>query len=632
MAVETAMAEGLSPVMAFALVGGIGVGAQWLAWRLRMPAIVLMLGAGLVIGPLLGLFDPGRDIGPLMQPMISIAVAIILFEGGLTLNFHHLRSAAEGVRRLVVVGAPLGWLLSTLALRYVAGLSWEASLVFGGIMIVTGPTVIAPLLRQARLPRRPAQLLHWEAIVNDPIGALAAVLAFEMILVMRATETMGDAVLDLVLGISLATALGIAGGWGVVRAFRRELVPQYMKVPLLFAMVLGVFALSDGMLHESGLLAVTVMGLWIANAELPSYDELRRFKEHATILLVSGVFVVLAASLKPETLMALDWRTGAFVAVVILVVRPATVLVSFLGTKLPMNERLLVGFTGPRGVVLVAVAGLFAQRLYADGVEDAARLTPIAFALVAATVILHGFTMSPMARALGLSAAQVPGVLIAGGSRFAASFGLALKRLEVPVLVADSNRTRLRSVREAGLPIFVGNILSEAAEHGVEFISYGRIVALSDNDALNTLITTDLAPEFGHENVYQLKPAKQEQRRHAMPVTLGGRSYCGGLSYLEIGRRMGEGWEVQVLEWGLDDGPDLESWRAANPEAVALAEVKPGRDIRLIAEEMEPNGTAGWHLVYFAPMPEEASEDVPEEAAEAPAEPTQADTAKPSSD
>ncbi|HAR52480.1 MAG TPA: sodium:proton exchanger, partial [Roseovarius nubinhibens] len=225
MAVETAMAEGLSPVMAFALVGGIGVGAQWLAWRLRMPAIVLMLGAGLVIGPLLGLFDPGRDIGPLMQPMISIAVAIILFEGGLTLNFHHLRSAAEGVRRLVVVGAPLGWLLSTLALRYVAGLSWEASLVFGGIMIVTGPTVIAPLLRQARLPRRPAQLLHWEAIVNDPIGALAAVLAFEMILVMRATETMGDAVLDLVLGISLATALGIAGGWGVVRAFRRELVP-----------------------------------------------------------------------------------------------------------------------------------------------------------------------------------------------------------------------------------------------------------------------------------------------------------------------------------------------------------------------------------------------------------------------
>jgi len=632
MAVETAMAEGLSPVMAFALVGGIGVGAQWLAWRLRMPAIVLMLGAGLVIGPLLGLFDPGRDIGPLMQPMISIAVAIILFEGGLTLNFHHLRSAAEGVRRLVVVGAPLGWLLSTLALRYVAGLSWEASLVFGGIMIVTGPTVIAPLLRQARLPRRPAQLLHWEAIVNDPIGALAAVLAFEMILVMRATETMGDAVLDLVLGISLATALGIAGGWGVVRAFRRELVPQYMKVPLLFAMVLGVFALSDGMLHESGLLAVTVMGLWIANAELPSYDELRRFKEHATILLVSGVFVVLAASLKPETLMALDWRTGAFVAVVILVVRPATVLVSFLGTKLPMNERLLVGFTGPRGVVLVAVAGLFAQRLYADGVEDAARLTPIAFALVAATVILHGFTMSPMARALGLSAAQVPGVLIAGGSRFAASFGLALKRLEVPVLVADSNRTRLRSVREAGLPIFVGNILSEAAEHGVEFISYGRIVALSDNDALNTLITTDLAPEFGHENVYQLKPAKQEQRRHAMPVTLGGRSYCDGLSYLEIGRRMGEGWEVQVLEWGQDDGPDLESWRAANPEAVALAEVKPGRDIRLIAEEMEPNATAGWHLVYFAPMAEEATEAEAEEASEAPAEPSKADAAKPSSD
>ncbi|MFU1476931.1 cation:proton antiporter [Roseovarius sp. C7] len=633
MAVETAVAEGLSPVMAFALVGAIGVGAQWLAWRLRMPAIVLMLGAGLVIGPVLGLFDPGRDIGPLMQPMISIAVAIILFEGGLTLNFHHLRSAAEGVRRLVIVGAPLGWLLSTLALRYVAGLSWEASLVFGGIMIVTGPTVIAPLLRQARLPRRPAQLLHWEAIVNDPIGALAAVLAFEAILVVRAAETVGDAVFDMVLGIALATVMGIAAGWGVVRAFHRELVPQYMKVPLLFAMVLGVFALSDSVLHESGLLAVTVMGLWIANAELPSYDELRRFKEHATILLVSGVFVVLAASLKPETLMALDWRTAAFVAVVIFVVRPATVLVSFIGTKLPMAERLLVGFTGPRGVVLVAVAGLFAQRLYADGVEDAARLTPIAFALVAATVILHGFTITPMARALGLSAAQVPGVLIAGGSRFAASLGLALKSLDVPVLVADSNRTRLRSVREAGLPIFVGNILSEAAEHGVEFISYGRIVAVSDNDALNTLITTDLAPEFGHENVYQLKPAKQEQRRHAMPVTLGGRTYCEGLSYLEIGSRMSEGWAVQVLEWGVEGGPDIEAWRAANPDAIALAEVKPGRELRLIAAEMEPNGYEGWKLIYFAPLAEdETPEKAPDAAAEAAEPEAVPETTNPSSD
>ena len=180
---ETAGA--MSPIMAFAVVGVLGVGSQWLAWRLRLPAIVLMLAAGILVGPVMGLFDPERDIGPLTGPLISLAVAVILFEGGLTLDFHELRDARHGVRRLVVIGAPLGWLLSTLTLRYGAGLGWESATVFGGIMVVTGPTVIAPLLRQARLSRRPAQLLQWEAIVNDPIGALAAVLALEVVLTLR---------------------------------------------------------------------------------------------------------------------------------------------------------------------------------------------------------------------------------------------------------------------------------------------------------------------------------------------------------------------------------------------------------------------------------------------------------------
>ena len=183
--------SGLSPVEAIALVGVLGVGAQWLAFRLHLPAIVLMLLAGLVVGPGLGLFDPARDIGNLTGPLISMAVAIILFEGGLSLNLHGLRDAAVGVKRLVIVGAPVGWLASALALHYVAGLSWETSAVFGGIMIVTGPTVIAPLLRQARLARRPAALLQWEAIVNDPIGALAAVLAFEVVVVLRSAPGSG---------------------------------------------------------------------------------------------------------------------------------------------------------------------------------------------------------------------------------------------------------------------------------------------------------------------------------------------------------------------------------------------------------------------------------------------------------
>ncbi|MHC0052663.1 cation:proton antiporter [Actibacterium sp. D379-3] len=589
----------LAPIMVFALVGALGVGSQWLAWRMRMPAIVLMLAAGLIVGPVLGLFDPARDIGPLLGPMISIAVAIILFEGGMTLNLHGLRDAATGVRRLVVIGAPLGWLLSALALRYVAGLGWAASAVFGGIMIVTGPTVIAPLLRQARLKRRPAQLLQWEAIVNDPVGALAAVLAYEVVLVLQTATTAGHALIELVIGVVVAAALGALGGWGLSAAFRRAWVPEYMKVPVLFALLLVVFALSDAVLHESGLLAVTIMGLYIANADLPSYTELRRFKEHATVLLVSGVFILLAASMKVESLAMLDWRAGAFVLAVILVARPVTVLVSLIRTDVPWRERLLVALTGPRGVVLVAVAGLFGDRLAGLGITDGARIGPLAFALVAATVVLHGFTLTPLARALGLAGAEVPGVLLVGGSRWATGLAEALKKAEVPVLIVDANRARLRGAREMGLPTFFGDILSEAAEHGVEIMSYGKVIAATDNDAYNTLVATDLAPEFGRENVFQLKRAKQDSTRHALPATLGGRALGAGQGYYELNRLISEGWTFRVPR--LTEEFTLAQWREKNPEAMLLGRIAPGGGLRLLSEGEEFRAIPDTRLIVMMP-------------------------------
>ncbi|MEZ5911908.1 MAG: sodium:proton antiporter [Paracoccaceae bacterium] len=592
---------GLPPVVAIALVGALGVGSQWLAWRFRMPAIVLMLLAGLIVGPATGLFQPTRDLGDLTGPLIALAVAVILFEGGLTLNFAKLEGAAHGVRRLVVIGAPLGWLLSTLVLRWGAGLSWEAASVFGGILIVTGPTVIAPLLRQARLSRRPAALLQWEAIVNDPIGALAAVLAFEIVSVFRNAAGLAPAMGHLVLGIVLAAALGYFAGRGLVLAFRRGHVPEYMKVPVLFVVLLAIFAGADAVLHESGLLAVTVMGLVIANADLPSYAELRRFKEHATVLLVSGVFILLAASLDFGQLLALDLRAILFVALVVLVARPVTVLVSLAGTDIPFRERLLVALTGPRGVVLVAVAGLFGARLAALGVEDGALIGPLAFVLVAATVVLHGFTLVPMARLLGLAGKGVPGVLIVGGSRFAAALAEALDNAGIPVLVTDPNRLHLRPVRDRSLPTYFGDILSEAADHSVELASYGLVLAASDNDAYNTLVATDLAPEFGRDNVWQIGRAGGESARNNLPTTLGGRRFGDGATFDELSRRIGEGWRVRATrltaEYRFDD------WRAARPDSVLLGRIGPDGLVRFLASDATP-GTASWGQILSLRPPE----------------------------
>jgi NhaP-type Na+/H+ or K+/H+ antiporter len=503
--------------------------------------------------------------------MISLAVAVILFEGGLTLNLHSLRDAAVGVKRLVFIGAPLGWLMSALALRYGAGLSWEAAAVFGGILIVTGPTVIAPLLRTAKLDRRPAALLQWEAIINDPIGALAAVLAFEVVVVLNSATSIPHAIQTMLIGIVVATALGWAAGWGLARVFRRGMVPEFMKVPVLFTLLLAVFAVSDEILHESGLLAVTIMGIVIANSNLPSYEELRRFKEHATVLLVSGVFILLAASLDFSTLGRLDWRAGLFVAAVVLLARPFTVFVSLIGSGIPMNEKLLVAFTGPRGVVLVAVAGLFGERLSALGIEDGALIGPLAFVLVAATVVLHGFTLAPFARLLGLTAAETPGVLIIGGSRWAVEVAETLKAAEIPVLISDPNHSRLIRARAAGIETFYGDILSEAAEQRVEFVSYRTLIAATDNDAYNTLVTTDLAPEFGRENVFQIGREKSENARYQLPSSLGGRVLADGLTFRELNQKIADGWDIALTP--LSEEYTFETWRETQPEAILLARI-----------------------------------------------------------
>ncbi|TRD18885.1 cation:proton antiporter [Palleronia caenipelagi] len=598
MATES-VSGGLDPISAVALVGVLGVGAQWLAWRLRMPAIVLMLVAGVIVGPVLGIFDPARDIGPFYKPMISIAVAIILFEGGLTLNFHSLRDAATGVKRLVYVGAPLGWLLSTLALHYAAGLSWETSAVFGGLMIVTGPTVIAPLLRTARLSKRPSALLQWEAIVNDPFGALAAVLAMQVVYVVHTSEGVAAAATHLVIGIIAALVLGIAAGALVAWAFSRGKVPEYMKVPVLFVLVLGCFAISNKILHESGLLAVTVMGMVIANADLPSFAELRRFKEHATLLLVSGVFILLAAGLDVSALGNLSWRAAFFIIVVVLLVRPLTVLLSLMGTDIPKNEKILVATTGPRGVVLISVAGLFASALMDAGVEDGNLLNPLAFVLVAATVVIHGFTLAPVARYLGVTAARRPGVILVGGSDWTTSLAETLKKAEIPVLIADDNRAHLRKARDAGIETFYGDILSEEAELTLDMNAYKIVVAATDNDAYNTLVAGEMAPEFGREHVFQVARDVSDTRRKNLPPTIGGQEVMPDATYSKLNKLIWKGWTFRITNIG--EEYTMEAWRQDRPDAVLMGYLDEDGEIHPVEDDDGVPSGKGTRVLAMVP-------------------------------
>ena len=580
-----------------ALIGVLGIGSQWLAWRLQLPAIVLMLVAGLIAGPVTGWIDPEADFGNLFRPMVAVAVALILFEGGITLKFKALRGACPAVRRLVLFGAPLGWLFSTLAARYGAGLGWEASVIFGGILIVTGPTVVTPLLRQARLSKRPSEILRWEAIANDPVGALAAVLAFEGVMALHGEGTITAIGGHLVFGILLAGAVGFVAGWALVESFCRGWVPEYMKVPVLIVLVLAVYAGTDQVLHESGLLAVTVMGIVVGNARLPALRELKRFKEHITIILVSGVFILLAASMKWEMLFQLDWRALVFVLLIMFIARPAAVFLALLGTDLPNKEKLIVAWIGPRGVVAVAVSGLFGARLVEVGIADGQLLAPLAFLLVAATVVAHGFSIKPLARKFDLTSTEPPGVLLVGASDWVVALAKTLSAAGIPVLIAERNWWRLRGARNENLPVFFGEILSEAAEHTVDLHHYGALLALSDNDDYNTLLCTDFAPEFGRNNVFQIGRHEGSTTEGDIPVTIGGRTMARGNPFEYFARNLADGWTFGVT--ALTEEYTLETYRESRPEAEILAVLTTNSTLKFAGPDQLPKTTHGERILTF---------------------------------
>lgn len=531
-----------SLLIKIALIGIIGIGAQWIAWRTGRPAIALMLIAGVLAGPVLGIIVPDRDLGPLQEPIIKLAVAVILFEGGLSLNFRDLRHAGWPVLRLVIFGVPIGWMLGALAAHYGAGLGWEVSLLFGGILVVTGPTVIGPMLRTLRVPPRVADTLRWEGIVNDPIGALLAVGIYGWISYEGgAVSGVSAAMTDVLLSTGAAAILGVALGFAVTWLFPRGYVPEYLKSPVLLVTVIGGFVLADIIKHETGLITVTVMGLVLANRPIHSSRVLRRFKEDLTVLLISGVFVILSATLDWETVSQFRARFVIFLVLLLFAVRPITVLVSLFGSGMPWKEQLFVAWIAPRGIVAVAITGLFAIRLQELGVRDADALVPLSFGVVIATIFAHGFSAGWVARRLGIDRGPGNGVLIVGANDWSIALAQYLKELEVPVMLADTSTFALRGARQRGLETYRGDVLDEVTHDDLDLGQFQALLAASDNDAYNALVCADLGPEMGFEKLIQTAP--EEKRGGAPPrgrVLLESRRTIDALQ-----RLLGQGWEFR---------------------------------------------------------------------------------------
>ena len=594
-----------------ALIVGAGIGAQWLGWRLQWPAIVLMSLAGLALGPgsalVLGvpLIDPVRDFGPLLRPAIALAVAVILFEGGLGLDFAEVRTTSGALALLVLLGAPLAWLLGTGAAHYVAGLPWDLAALLGGILVVTGPTVILPLLRQARLSARPASVLKWEGIINDPLGAVFAVLIFEFMTLgsgLAAKHSAALALAILALAVAAAIIAGIGAGLALAAAFRRGLVPEYLKAPLMLVTVMTVYVSAEAMARETGLVAVTALGITLANVRFAAIEEVRRFKEGIAILLVSALFVTLTAGLRPEDFTRFDTRSLLFVAVMMFAVRPVVVWVATFFSDLNWREKLLVGWIAPRGIVAVAVAGYFAAELGAQGRAGAAQLTPLVFAMVFATVLADGFTIAPLARLLGLSRSGPQGLLLVGANPWSIALARVLEDAGTPVLLADQSWPALRAARLEGITVFHGEVLSESAGERLDHSRIDSLLAASSNAAYNALVCIEFAPELGRHRVFQLSPDDEDaQSGEGIAFTARGRTIIArGRTWDSLIRDYWRGWRFAAIE--LDEGETPNIAMAGQPEGTALvAEREANGKLALLGPSRVPQGSTGAILIAFRP-------------------------------
>ncbi|MEE8118411.1 MAG: sodium:proton antiporter [Gammaproteobacteria bacterium] len=528
-----------------AIVTALGIGAQWLAWKVRLPSILLLSIVGLLAGPVFGVLDPAADFGDFLQPIIGLCVAVILFEGGLNLEFHELKIAASGVRRLVFVGAPLAWFLGSLAAHYIGGLSWPVALVFGSIIVVTGPTVIIPMLRHAMLNKRTASYLKWEAIINDPIGALLAVLVFQYFVFSGVGAAHDQVFYNLGRALIVSLILGIPAGLALGILFRRGMVPEYLKSPMTLATVLGVYTLSNAAQQEAGLLAVTGMGIVMGNMGLPSIEEMRRFKEYITILLVSVVFILLAADLEPATLARMDLRSLALVFAVMFLVRPLTVFPATVGVGMDLRDRALLSWIAPRGIVAAAVAGVFAPRMIDAGYADAELLVPLIFSLIFATVTLHSTSLGYISRLMGLASKTGNRVLIVGVSPWTTELAKVLRDVDISVLLVDSSWHRLRDARMKGIPVYYGEILSDAAEESLELNDVGVLLAATSNDAYNSLVCTAFASELGRSKVFQLPmyDTDDDDPRGVARTMRGRIAFSDSAYYERLWRQLTKGWQ-----------------------------------------------------------------------------------------
>lgn len=497
----------------------LGIIAQWVAWRFKLPAILPLILIGLLVGPISTLFTEdgtklirpiwnkteGLFLGESLYHFVSLAIGVILFEGGLTLKRSEVTRVGPVITKLITLGSAVTFFLAGTAAHFIFDLPWQISFLFSALIIVTGPTVITPILRNIPLKKDLSAVLKWEGILIDPIGALVAVLVFEFISIGEGTGYTQTGLLEFVKVLLLGFTFGFSFAHALTLAIKKNYVPHYLLNVVSLSVVLSVFVISELFAHESGLLAVVVMGMVMGNTQLPNIKELLYFKESLSILLISMLFILLSASMNlPELELLYSPNTLILFAIVVFVVRPLGVFLSTMRSNLNFREKLFISWVGPRGIVAAGIASLFGSKLILRGEPGAEYITPLVFMIVLGTVLLNASTARFMAKLLGVFLEKSEGILIIGASKVPRLIASYLKKNNRHVVLIDNNQNNIEKAKNLGLEAFVANIYSDALTDNIELNDVGYLMALTGNSDINEYAIETFKKEFGEQGSFRL--------------------------------------------------------------------------------------------------------------------------------
>ncbi|GGH03751.1 sodium:proton antiporter [Polaribacter pacificus] len=512
----------------------LGILAQWVAWKFKIPAILPLILIGLLVGPIAAEFiteDGSKWIEPIwdgtkglfpgdgLYYFVSLAISIILFEGGLTLKREEIKNVGPVITKLITLGSAVTFFGAGVLAHYLFDLSWELSFLFSGLIIVTGPTVITPILRNIPLKKDVSAVLKWEGILIDPIGALVAVLVFEFISVGGDSGFTKTAFTEFGKILLFGTTFGFTFAHALAFVINKKLVPHYLLNVVSLSTVLLVFVESEVFAHESGLLAVVVMGMVLGNGKLKNLKELLYFKESLSVLLISILFILLAANINIDDLMLLyNWNTAILFALIVFVIRPVAVFLSTYKSKLQTNEKLFISWVGPRGIVAAGIASLFGSKLLKQGVEGAEYITPLVFMIVLGTVLLNATTARLFAKVVGVFLKTSNGILIIGASDPSRLIAAYLKKNGRRVVLIDSNSIHIKKCREEGLEAIETNIYDEDLTENIELNDIGFLMALTGSSVVNKFALNEFSDIFGEQGAYRLITTEEMKNPSETPA------------------------------------------------------------------------------------------------------------------